>query len=96
MNIEPALLTLEMKLHFKLVRYYPFDSLLTLTRKPKTLQKEGSGLSERVRGVEPLSGPWQGPIIPVYDTRNYERQYTTKMDRINIQELEGVGDVCVA
>ena len=25
---------------------------------------------ERVRGVEPLSGPWQGPIIPVYDTRN--------------------------
>jgi hypothetical protein len=25
---------------------------------------------ERVRGIEPLSTPWQGVIMPLYDTRN--------------------------
>lgn len=24
---------------------------------------------ERVRGIEPLSAPWQGAVLPLYDTR---------------------------
>jgi hypothetical protein len=28
---------------------------------------------ERVRGIEPLSAPWQGAVLPLYDTREMKR-----------------------
>src|SRR3989344_6334336 len=34
---------------------------------------------ERVTGIEPVSAPWQGAVLPLYDTRvRKERHYRTK------------------
>ena len=31
-------------------------------------------LRERVTGIEPVSPPWQGDVIPIYHTRVYQRK----------------------
>lgn len=46
---------------------------------PKPPRRRGGfGLPERVRGIEPLSPPWQGGVLPLYDTRSNDRRYSTR------------------
>lgn len=56
--------------------YYTLDCTYSIAKTGQKVNNENSPkigyfgvYIERVRGVEPLSRPWQGRVIPIYNTR---------------------------
>lgn len=41
---------------------------------------------ERVRGIEPLSAPWQGAVLPLYDTREGFKELLNATERSRVRQ----------